>query len=67
MQLEGSSGCFESPLVVSVHFRAFVDRGIAVVFANFTFQNGAFFRLAKWLASSKMNGELSLVNILAQF
>lgn len=67
MQLEGSSGCFESPVVVSVHFRAFVDRGIAVMFTNFTFQNGAFFRQAKWLASAKINGGFSLAIILAQF
>lgn len=67
MQFEGSSGCFESPVVVSVHFRAFVDRGIAVMFPNFTFQNGAFFRQAKWLASAEINGGFSLAIILAQF
>lgn len=67
MQLEGSSGCAESRVVVSVHFRAFVDRYITDLFTNFTFQNGAFFRQAKWLAGAETNCGFSLVNILAQF
>lgn len=67
MQFEGSSACLESPPVVSVHFWPFVDRNIADLFTNFTFQNGAFFSRAKWLASTEINCAFSLVNILAQF
>lgn len=67
MQFEGSSACLESPFVVSVLFRAFVERDIAYLFTNLSFQNGAFFSQAKWLAGSAINYWLSLVNILAQF
>lgn len=67
IQFEGSSACLESPLAVSVNFRPFAERYIADLFTNFTFQNGAFFLRAKWLARAEINGEFSLVNILAQF
>ena len=67
MQFEGSSACLESPLAVSLDFRPLAERYIADLFTDLTFQNGAFFFRAKWMASTEINCKLSLVNILAQF
>lgn len=67
IQFEGSSACLVSPPVVSVLFRPFPKRDMALLFTNFSFQNGAVLSRAKWLASSEINYAFSLVNILAQF
>lgn len=66
MQLEGSSSWSGTPLVVSVWFPPLFERDIAFLFTNFSFQNGALFSRAKWLAVPAINGRFSLVNIFAQ-